>query len=245
MAVASTALVVALGGTSYAAVKLPKNSVGSKQIKSNAVTSPKVKNGSLLAADFAAGQLPAGAKGDQGERGAQGERGPRGDTGTVDTSNFYDKAASDSRFLGAAGTAADSSKIGGLGLTGLVKGGGDRIFTQATTTGGSSNQHMIGELGHLNYTCSDPASTESVSFTLAPSRAGSVYTETGAANPAYQQLAAGGTTSPAVSSNTTDHVTFFVASGIARYQISVWSDVAPGGNNSCEQFVVYDGGEFD
>jgi len=41
--VACLALFVALGGVSYAAVKLPKNSVGTKQIKKNAVTSTKIK----------------------------------------------------------------------------------------------------------------------------------------------------------------------------------------------------------
>lgn len=46
------ALVVALGGTSYAAVQLPKNSVGSKQIKTGAVLSAEVRNGSLRVADF-------------------------------------------------------------------------------------------------------------------------------------------------------------------------------------------------
>jgi hypothetical protein len=38
------ALFVALGGTSYAAVHLPSNSVGTKQLKKNAVTSAKIKN---------------------------------------------------------------------------------------------------------------------------------------------------------------------------------------------------------
>ena len=56
------ALFVALGGASYAAIKLPKNSVGAAQIKKNAVTSAKVKDRSLLAKDFKAGQIPAGAK---------------------------------------------------------------------------------------------------------------------------------------------------------------------------------------
>ncbi len=80
------ALVVALGGTSYAAITLPANSVGSKQIKkngvassdirSNAVTSPKVKDGSLLAKDFKAGQLPAGPRGATGPAGPAGAVGP-------------------------------------------------------------------------------------------------------------------------------------------------------------------------
>jgi hypothetical protein len=84
------ALMVALGGTSYAA-GLAKNSVGSTQIKSkavknadlgdSAVTSKKVKNGSLLAADFALGQLPAGAKGDRGLTGPAGTPGTPGAPG--------------------------------------------------------------------------------------------------------------------------------------------------------------------
>ena len=66
------ALVVATAGTSYAAVTLPKNSVGTKQLQKNAVVSKKVKDGSLLAADFAAGQLPKGEQGPPGAKGADG-----------------------------------------------------------------------------------------------------------------------------------------------------------------------------
>ena len=72
------ALSVALGGTSYAAVTLPKNSVGSKQIKKNAVRSKHVRNHSLLARDFKAGQIPRGASGPQGVRGPQGVPGLQG-----------------------------------------------------------------------------------------------------------------------------------------------------------------------
>ena len=58
-----------LGGGAYAAGHLGKNSVGSKQLKKNAVTSPKVKDHSLLASDFGEGQLPEGKQGPEGERG--------------------------------------------------------------------------------------------------------------------------------------------------------------------------------
>lgn len=58
MVVACIALLVALSGASYAAVTLPRNSVGTPQLKKNAVVSVKVRNGSLKALDFAAGQLP-------------------------------------------------------------------------------------------------------------------------------------------------------------------------------------------
>jgi hypothetical protein len=79
--VALLALFVALGGTSYAAVKLPRNSVGTPQIKKNAVTGAKVKDRSLMAADFAAGQLPAGARGEPGAQGATGPAGAAGPAG--------------------------------------------------------------------------------------------------------------------------------------------------------------------
>lgn len=98
MAVSLTALVVALGGTSYAATKISANSVGSAQIKSNAVGaseiksgavgSSEVKNGSLRAADFGAGSLPAGAQGPQGPQGPQGikgDQGAKGDQGDANT----------------------------------------------------------------------------------------------------------------------------------------------------------------
>jgi hypothetical protein len=77
---ALTALFVALGGTSYAAITLPKGSVGSKQLKKNAVTSPKVKPGSLLLSDFRRSQRSRlrGPRGTQGPQGIQGPQGPAG-----------------------------------------------------------------------------------------------------------------------------------------------------------------------
>jgi hypothetical protein len=81
--VACLALFIALGGASYAAFKLPKNSVGAKQLKKNAVTGAKVKDGSLLARDFKAGQLPAGAVGPRGPVGPAGPVGATGPTGAT------------------------------------------------------------------------------------------------------------------------------------------------------------------
>src|SRR3954462_5091013 len=78
MVVALVALFVAMGGVGYAAFKLPKNSVGSKQIKKNAVNSSKVANGSLLAGDFKAGQVPAGKPGPPGQPGTPGDPGSPG-----------------------------------------------------------------------------------------------------------------------------------------------------------------------
>jgi hypothetical protein len=91
MVIACLALVVALSGTSYAVVlSLPVNSVGTAQLKANAVVSSKVKNRSLLAVDFKTGQLPAGApgpKGDKGDAGAPGVSGYEVVAGRSDVTN--------------------------------------------------------------------------------------------------------------------------------------------------------------
>lgn len=54
MVVAGLALLVALGGTSMAAVTaVPNNSVGTSQLKANAVTNPKIANNAVNAAKIA------------------------------------------------------------------------------------------------------------------------------------------------------------------------------------------------
>jgi hypothetical protein len=172
-----TAVFIALGGSAIAINKIKANSVGSKQIKTggvknadladNSVTSPKVENGSLKSEDFGANQLPAGATGPQGPQGTQGTQGP---TGTVDTSNFYDKTASDARFLGIGATAANSDQLGGnipasfpkavKGLNTLVETGAARIgFARRTLPAGSGMTPIAGAsfIGSVEASCSDPA----------------------------------------------------------------------------------------
>jgi hypothetical protein len=81
MVVALVALFLAVSGGAYAAITLPAHSVGTTQLKNGAVTAAKVKSGTLLAKDFKAGQLPAGARGPQGPAGVQGAQGPAGARG--------------------------------------------------------------------------------------------------------------------------------------------------------------------
>ena len=112
MTVALLALVLALGGTSYAAVKLPKNSVGADQIKANAVTGAKIKDRSLFANDFAAGQLPrgpqgaTGAQGTKGETGAQGAKGETGAQGPAGLAHVIVRRRSDQVPIGTAAGAS-------------------------------------------------------------------------------------------------------------------------------------------
>lgn len=69
------ALVVATGGTSYAAAMIT-----SKDIKDETVQSKDVKDGTLKARDFKAGVLEAGPR---GATGPQGPEGPQGETGAT------------------------------------------------------------------------------------------------------------------------------------------------------------------
>ncbi len=59
--IAYLALFIALGGTSYAALKLPTGSVGTRQLRNGAVTNAKVKKHSLRRTVFAHGVIPAAA----------------------------------------------------------------------------------------------------------------------------------------------------------------------------------------
>src|SRR4051812_41411998 len=82
------ALLVALGGTGYAAMKVPRGSVGHAQLRPGAVQSDVVKDGSLLARDFNPKDLPKGPKGDAGAtnvliRDAAGATAPPGSIGTA------------------------------------------------------------------------------------------------------------------------------------------------------------------
>src|SRR3954464_16038706 len=75
MVVACAALVVAVGGTGYAAVVLPANSVGTAQLKNGAVVVTTVKSHSLVAANFQPGALPKGAPGPVGLPGPADRKG--------------------------------------------------------------------------------------------------------------------------------------------------------------------------
>ena len=89
VAVSGTALIVGvLGwtplGEAGRRVEFPPNSVGTAQLKANAVVSSKINNGTLRRADFSPRDLPAGPPGPPGPpgpAGAKGDRGEKGDPG--------------------------------------------------------------------------------------------------------------------------------------------------------------------
>ena len=129
------ALFVALGGTSYAAVKLPRNSVGTAQIKNHAVTTSKLSTSTVKALK--------GAKGDPGATGPAGAAGVKGDPGAPAT--FSAAVAANSNTPGLAGGTATAVPAASVTLKGdgkilvLVTG----TFT-ATCTGGGPCAYAVG-----------------------------------------------------------------------------------------------------
>lgn len=86
LVVAVGALVVALGGTSYAVTQVGSpeirdGSVRSVDVRNDNLRSADIKNGTLRRADFASGVLEQGERGPRGATGARGVAGPRGAQG--------------------------------------------------------------------------------------------------------------------------------------------------------------------
>jgi hypothetical protein len=88
---ATVALFIALGGTSYAAVTLPRNSVGATQIRAGSVGSSEVRDRSLTVRDF----NPRSGRALRGARGPAGPAGPAGGTaGAADAADLTYKTVS-------------------------------------------------------------------------------------------------------------------------------------------------------
>ena len=111
------AIFLVLGGGAYAAVSLPKNSVGAKQIKRDAVSSSKVKDRSLRLSDFKPSELP---KGDTGPRGPQGAPGPQGPTGAQGEAGAARAFAH--LLVGASGVTVDAQRSKGIAQANVSKG---------------------------------------------------------------------------------------------------------------------------
>jgi hypothetical protein len=148
------AVFVALGGSAYAAGVLPVNSVGTAQLKGGSVTSGKVKDGTLKAADFSKDQL-------EGPTGAMGPVGPAGPAGVVDTSQLFTKAVSDARYLGGALVTVVASRnfnaVYGNTLTATcpagyraISGGTDSSSRQDVWSAGSAPMVEAQDIGALS-----------------------------------------------------------------------------------------------
>ena len=82
---ATLALFVALGGTSYAALTLPKNSVGSRQIRTGAVGGSEIKTGAVRSKDIKNETVRLSDVSKSARRSLQGTQGPAGPAGPSGT----------------------------------------------------------------------------------------------------------------------------------------------------------------
>jgi Collagen triple helix repeat (20 copies) len=91
---ATLALFLALGGAAYAATQLPKNSVGTKQLRNGAVTAAKINKKTRKQLQGSRGpagpQGKTGKQGAKGATGAKGAQGPQGKTGESGTGPAYE-----------------------------------------------------------------------------------------------------------------------------------------------------------
>jgi len=83
-AMSTIAVFIALGGTTYAAVTLPRNSVGSAQIRAKAVGASEIRSGAVRSSELKNGSVTLNdmsASARTSLRGAQGPAGPAGPAG--------------------------------------------------------------------------------------------------------------------------------------------------------------------
>jgi hypothetical protein len=143
--VATMALFIGLGGASYAAVQLPKNSVGRAQIKANAITGSKVRNSTLTGADIKNRTLTpvdfsgsiTGPAGPVGPVGPGGPAGPTGAAGTARAFGFVDNSSGTPSMQKAKGGV--SVRRSGNGVFCITAPGVDPTVTSMAATGSAKS----------------------------------------------------------------------------------------------------------
>jgi hypothetical protein len=127
----TVAVFVALGGASYAAFKVPANSVGTKQLKSGAVTGAKIHRGAVSAADIGQGSLQGNLLADGSLTGKQINAGTLGTVPNATHAGSADSATN-------AGHATNSDQLGGLPAASYL-------------TGPAEAWHEVGSAGNPSF----------------------------------------------------------------------------------------------
>jgi Collagen triple helix repeat (20 copies) len=128
------ALFFAIGGTSYAAVGLAPNSVGTRQLKNRSVTLVKIKRGAIAALRGDTGPRgPTGHTGATGHTGPRGPAGPKGATGAQGPAGTFGTVTVRSETLSV--SAGAQSGLAETCLSGAIAVGGGASFGLSNGTG--------------------------------------------------------------------------------------------------------------
>jgi hypothetical protein len=134
---ATIAVVLALGGTATAAVTLPRNSVGSKQIRNGQVRSGDIKNATVSGRDVTPGSLTGAHVADGSLGGADVADGSLGGADVNESS---------------LGTVPNASTLGGTAATQFARSGG-RVFSDRFTRGAGALQLGVLGFGTFSLEC--------------------------------------------------------------------------------------------
>lgn len=188
---ATLALFLALGGAAYAATQLPRNSVGTRQLRAEAVTAGKIAKktrrqlrGSRGPAGPQGATGKAGKQGPKGATGAKGAQGPAGKDGEAGTGPAFEsvsKPGTPTPFTGATqvvaltlggGNYATSAQVvakssEGTTITCVLTGGGEASAT--IPKGGFETLSLaanrgLGGAGSAVVTCSTSGEPAEVTF---------------------------------------------------------------------------------
>jgi hypothetical protein len=192
--VATIALFLGLGGAAYAAIRLPRNSVGTRQLRNGAVTAAKINKRTRSQLRGARGRIGpqgpqgrAGARGQRGQRGPQGPRGAQGpagrngEDGTGPAFESVSKPATPTAFTGATQVAVVTLGAGSYATSGQVvaKSTAGTIITCVLTGGGEASATIpaggfetlslsavrgLGGAGSAAVTCSTSGEPAEVTF---------------------------------------------------------------------------------
>ena len=199
LVVSFCALVVALGGTGYAVTQLPRNSVGTAQIRNNAVTGAKVKAGSLEASDFRPGQLATGAQGPAGPAGASGPAGATGPQGPAGPAGATGPQGPSEAGFASSNTAVVLSNVSGSTVVTLGNDGSGAITLPA------DRQVLISATVTLRRALADNASATRISCEATAGLAGTTLFGLGGSVPVIMPAM------PSASFNTVDSMSFNTA----------------------------------
>ena len=137
---ATLALFIALGGSSYAALQLPRNSVGPTQIRAGAVRTSEVRDRSVRLRDIS----PSARTALRGREGPTGPVGPQGPAGTSAT-RFFAAVSATGSFV--RGNATSGGRAGSPGS--YVVGFAEPVSGCAyTATLGTTDSSAAG-IGHV------------------------------------------------------------------------------------------------